>query len=64
MKKPFVETTEQIDTLEYNCQMDDSLSEFTQYESELEHNKENIILNIVHPSRSFTYTKNSLIDNL
>ena len=36
-----------------------SLSEFTQYESELEHNKENIILNIVNPSRSFTYTKNS-----
>lgn len=43
-----------------------SLSEFTQYESELEHIKENIILNIVNPSRSFTYTKNSrgeIIDN-
>lgn len=35
------------------------LSEFTQYHSELEHIKENIILNIVNPSRSFTYTKNS-----
>ena len=36
-----------------------SISEFTQYQSELEHLNENMILNVVNPSRSFTYTKNS-----